>query len=59
MSMRPAPESTCCVKVGVTLPWRMNVPSDTLRTRSSAGLNVMEMVTADRRDAPVIDTGTV
>ena len=37
----------------------MNVPSDTLRTRSNAGLNVTDTVTADSRDAPAIETGTV
>ena len=59
MSIRPAAASTCCVNVGVTFPWRMNVPSETLRTRSNAGLKVMEIVSPDTREAPVIETGTV
>ena len=59
MSMRPLLSSTCWVNAGVTPPCRMNVPSCTLRTRSSAGLKVIDSVTADSRVAPEIDIGTV
>ena len=37
----------------------MNVPSCTLRTRSTFGLNVIVNVITDTRDALLIDTGTV
>ena len=47
------------VKVAVTPPWRMNVPSCTLRTRNTAGLNVTVNVTIDSRDAFATLSGTV
>ncbi len=47
------------VKVAVTPPWRMNVPSCTLRTRSTAGLYVTVNVIIDMRDALLIESGTV
>ena len=37
----------------------MNVPSCTLRTRSTVGLKVTVSVITDRRDALLIDSGTV
>jgi len=37
----------------------MKVPSDTLRTRSNAGLNVIETVTAESLEASEMETGTV
>src|SRR5215210_7919736 len=40
-------------------PWRMNVPSCTVRTRSTFGLNVMVSVMTDTRDALLIEMGTV
>ena len=37
----------------------MNVPSCTVRTRSTAGLKVTVSVSVDTRDALLIETGTV
>src|SRR5258706_10596923 len=59
MSTRPAAASIRGVNVVGTLPCRMKVPSCTLRTRSTFGLNVMVSVIIDTRDALLIDTGTV
>src|SRR5688500_6064469 len=59
MSMRPAAGSTCWVNVGLMPPCRMKEPSWTLRTRSNAGLYVIDTVIVDSRVAPAIETGTV
>src|SRR5918994_3823978 len=59
MSTRPLAASICGVKVVATPPWRMNVPSWTLRTRSTFGLNVIVRVITDTREALLIETGTV
>ncbi|PYR06337.1 MAG: hypothetical protein DMG00_19305 [Acidobacteria bacterium] len=50
---------TCCVKVTLTPPARMNVPSFTLRTRSFVASNVSVSVSVERRVASVIEIGTV
>src|SRR5947207_2471654 len=47
------------VNAAVKPPCRMNVPSCTVRTRSSAGLYVTVNASIDTRDALLIDTGTV
>ena len=47
------------VKFAVTPPCRMNVPSCTFRTRSTAGLNVTVNVIIDNRDAFATASGTV
>src|SRR6266542_177511 len=59
MSTRPVAASIRGVNVVVTPPWRMNVPSLTIRTRSTFGLNVTVSVTTDRRDTLLIDSGAV
>src|SRR6188768_1485348 len=59
MSTRPLAASICGVKLVATPPWRMNVPSWTLRTRSTLGLKVIVRVIVDTREALLIDTGTV
>ena len=59
MSTRPVATSIRGVKFAVTPPWRMNVPSCTLRTRRTAGLNVTVSVIIDSRDAFATDSGTV
>src|SRR4029450_572406 len=59
MSTRPATASICGVNEVATPPCRMNVPSCTLRTRSTFGLYVMVSVITETRDALLIDTGTV
>src|SRR4051812_23467382 len=59
MSTRPVATSIRGVNVAVTLPWRRNVPSCTLRTRSTLGLNVTVNVTVEMRDALATVSGTV
>ena len=59
MSTRPVAASMRGVKLAVTPPWRMNVPSCTFRTRSTAGLNVTVSVIVDSRDAFATASGTV
>src|SRR3954469_18430165 len=59
MSTRPFAASIRGVNDDCTPPWRMNVPSCTLRTRSSAGLKVSVSVIDEMRDALLIDTGIV
>lgn len=59
MSMRPLFSSTWLLNAGVMPPWRMNVPSCTLRMRISAGLYVIDNVNVDRRVALAIEIGTV
>src|SRR5688572_6933770 len=59
MSTRPAGASMRGVKLVVTPPCRMNVPSCTVRTRRTFGLNVTVSVRVDTRDALLIETGTV
>src|SRR4051812_39196903 len=59
MSTRPAAASIRGVNVVGTLPCRMKVPSCTVRTRSTFGLNVTVSVITDTRDALLIESGTV
>src|SRR4051812_25447897 len=59
MSTRPAAASIRGVNVVGTLPCRMKVPSCTVRTRNTFGLNVTVSVMTDTRDALLIDSGTV
>src|SRR5687767_6996989 len=59
MSTRPAAASIRGVKLVITPPWRMNVPSCTVRTRRMFGLKVIVSVSTERRDALFTDTGTV
>src|SRR4051794_18512337 len=59
MSTRPTAASMRGVNVAVTPPWRMNVPSCTLRTLSTFGLNVTVSVIVDSRDALLTESGTV
>src|SRR6185436_18901100 len=59
MSTRPLAASICGVKLVAMPPWRMNVPSWRLRTRSTLGLKVIVRVIVDTREALLIDTGTV
>src|SRR5688572_16202098 len=59
MSTRPLATSICGMNVVATPPWRMNVPSWTLRTRSTLGLKVIVRVITDTREALLIDTGTM
>src|SRR6476619_4615396 len=59
MSTRPAAASICGVNEVATPPCRMNVPSCTLRPRSTFGLYLNVTVTTETRDALLIDTGTV
>src|SRR3712207_3148697 len=59
MSTRPAAASMRGVNVAGIPPCRMNVPSCTVRTRNTLGLNVTVSVSTDTRDALLIDTGTV
>src|SRR6478736_1321308 len=59
MSTRPVVASIRGVDVAVTLPWRMNMPSCTLRTRSTFGLNVTVSVSVETRDTLLIEIGTV
>src|SRR5690606_17082334 len=58
ISTRPAAASIRGVKVAATVPWRMNVPSWTLRTRSTDGLNVTVNVIVDSRETLLIEIGT-
>ena len=59
MSTRPVATSIRGVKFAVTPPCRMNVPSWTFLTRSTAGLNVTVNVIIDNRDAFETASGTV
>src|SRR2546428_253564 len=59
MSTRPAAASIFGVNDAVTPPCRMNVPSCTVRTRSTFGLYVIVKVITETRDALLIETGTV
>src|SRR5512145_3222495 len=59
MSTRPVATSMRGVNIAVTPPWRMKVPSCTVRTRSTAGLNVIVSVNVDSRDAFETERGTV
>ena len=59
MSIRPAAASTCCVNVGVTFPWRMNVPSGDAAHPQQRGVEGDGNGHPDSREAPVIETGTV
>src|SRR6266567_4294203 len=59
MSTRPVVASLLGVKLTVTPPWRMKVPSwGAPRTRRIAGLYVTVSVSTDTRDALLIESGT-
>src|SRR5204862_5951071 len=57
MSTRPLP--ACWVKLALTPPVRMKLPSCTARTRMIAGSNVSVSVIVEIRVAPVTEIGTV
>src|SRR5688572_26872662 len=57
MSTRPCTASIFGVNDTVVEPWRMNVPSWTLRTRTTCGLNVTVSDIVETRCALLIATG--
>src|SRR5262245_14071600 len=59
MSTRPAARSIRGVAEAATPPCRMKVPSCTLRTRNTFGLNVIVSVIIDRRLTLPMEIGTV